>query len=104
MSFSANAQETKQEEPIKYRMQLVYVFDENSSEVEHIFVIGQSGFKTVDALKKFIGRLPAGSILEWAPGCKRMGGEPLLSSEEDMEEFKAFCEEKKIKFVLIPSG
>ena len=105
MAFSVDAQEEKrEEEPIKHRMELIYIFDEASSKTEYIFVVGQSGFKTVNALKKFIGHLPAGSILEWAPGCKSLGGEPLLSSEKDMEEFKAFCEEKKIKFVLIPSG
>ncbi|MCI0486818.1 MAG: hypothetical protein L0229_09480 [Blastocatellia bacterium] len=83
-------------------MELVYIFDDDK--IEHIFVIGNSGFKTVAKLKEFIGRLPSGTTLEWAPGCERLGDEPLLSSEEDMEAFKSYCEEKGIKFVLIPSG
>lgn len=86
----------------KYRMELVYVFD--GDQTEYLFVVGNSGFKTVEALKEFIGRLPAGAMLEWAPGCKRLGDEPLLSSEEEMEAFKSYCQQKGIKFVLIPSG
>ncbi len=37
------------------------------------------------------------------PGCKRMGGEPLLTSEEEMEQFRRFCEQKGVNFVLLPS-
>jgi hypothetical protein len=86
----------------KYRMELVYIFD--GDQTEYLFVIGNSGFKTVVALKKFIESLPEGTTLEWAPGCMRQGDEPLLSSEEEMEAFKSYCQEKGIKFVLIPSG
>jgi hypothetical protein len=97
----ANAQDNAQPPP-KYRMELVYIFEANP--IEYIFVIGISGFKSVDSLKKFSSTLPAGSIVEWAPGCRQMGGEPLLSSEQDMEEFKTFCLEHDIQFILIPSG
>ena len=99
----SNAQETTQPQPPpKYRMELVYIFEANTT--EFIFVIGNAGFKSVASLKNYVGNLPAGSTLEWAPGCMRMGGEPLLSSEQDLEEFKAFCAEKNINFVLVPSG
>jgi hypothetical protein len=98
-----HAQDNPQPQPpLKYRMELVYIFEANPT--EYMFVIGNSGFKSVDSLKKFLSTLPAGSILEWAPGCIRMGGEPLLSSEQDMEEFKTFCLAHDVKFVLIPSG
>ena len=99
----AHAQEGMQPQPPpKYRMELVYIFEVESP--EFIFVIGGVGFKSVTALKKYLSNLPPGSILEWAPGCRRTGGEPLLSSEQEMEEFKAFCAEKNINFVLVPSG
>lgn len=88
--------------PLKYRMELVYIFEDNTQ--EFIFVVGNTGFKSVASLKKFLSALPEGATLEWAPGCIRMGGEPLLSSEQDMKEFKAFCAQKNIKFILIPSG
>src|SRR5688572_33495294 len=86
----ADAQEGAQPQPpAKHRMELVYVFEAGST--EFVFVIGNVGFKSVASLKNYVGNLPPGSTLEWAPGCKRLGGEPLLSSEQEMEEFKAFC-------------
>jgi hypothetical protein len=99
----ARAQEVAQPEPPpKYRMELVYIFEGAST--EFIFVVGNVGFKSVASLKNFLGNLPTGSTLEWAPGCRRLGGEPLLASEQELEEFKAFCAEKNINFVLVPSG
>jgi hypothetical protein len=99
----AHAQDNAQSPaPSKYRLELIYISDVASQ--EYIFVVGTLGFKSVDSLKKFLSNLPPGSILEWAPGCHRWGGEPLLSSEQDMEDFKAFCVEKKIEFILAPSG
>lgn len=102
--FHAQAQERvpPQSPAAKYRMELVYIFEADSPEC--IFVIGDAGFKSVASLKKFLGTLPPGSILEWMPSCVRFGGEPLLSSKEEMEEFKAFCVEKNINFILVPSG
>jgi hypothetical protein len=101
--LQAHAQETWQSpSPPKYRLELVYIFDEGSTEC--IFVVGNVGFKSVASLKKFVGDLPPGSTVEWAPGCRRIGGEPLLSSDEDMDDFKAFCALKKITFILVPSG
>jgi hypothetical protein len=98
-----NAQENGQpQSPPKYRMELVYIFE--ASPTEFILVVDNAGFKSVDSLKEFLSTLPSGSILEWAPGCRRMGDEPLLSSEQEMQEFKVFCAERNIKFVLIPSG
>jgi len=47
---------------------------------------------------------PPGSELRWAPGCERVGGEPLLSSEQDMRDFRKFLEQRGIRFVLVPSG
>jgi hypothetical protein len=88
--------------PLKYQMKLVYIFEADSP--EFIFVIGSIEFKTVASLKNYLSVLPSGSILEWAPGCKRLGSEPLLSSEQEMEEFKAFCAERGINFILVPSG
>ena len=47
--------------------------------------------------------VPANATLEWAPGCKRIGGEPLETVEE-VEALKAFCLERNVKFVQIPGG
>ena len=99
----ARAQEKGESQPPKYQMELVWIVDDGERR-EYVFVIGEVGFKTVDGLKNFIAQLPQGSILEWSPGCKRMGDEPLLSSEEEMYKFKRFCEEHGIEFILHPSG
>ena len=48
--------------------------------------------------------LPPGTTLRWNPGCVRLGGEPLLSSESELDEFQTFCLEHRIDFVLVPSG
>lgn len=70
----------------------------------HIFVVGGIGFNSVTALKKFLGEQPAGTVVEWSPGCMRIGGEPLLSSDKELNDFKKYLEERKIKFVMVPSG
>ena len=98
----AQQEDAQPQPPPKYRMELVYIFEAGTT--EFIFVVGNVGFKSVASLKNFVGQLPPGSTLEWAPGCRRLGGEPLLSSEQEIEEFKAFCVEKNINFVLVPSG
>lgn len=90
------------EPPPAYELHLVYVFE--AAEPESLFVIGNSGFRTVASLKAFLASLPAGTKLTWRPGCLRMGGESLLSSEEEMEEFRRLCLDHEIDFVLVPSG
>ena len=89
-------------EPLVYEMRLVYIFE--TVPTEHIFVIGDSGFKTVASLEKFVATLPGGTTLRWSPGCERFGDEPLLSSERDMARFVAFCRAHRVNFILVPSG
>jgi hypothetical protein len=88
--------------PPVYELHLVAIFE--TPETEFVFVIGGSGFKTVAGLKDFLASRPRGTTLKWSPGCVRIGGEPLLSSDADMEDFKTFCAEHGIDFVLLPSG
>ncbi len=90
----------------KYRMELVYIFETETpgSAPESIIVVGNSGFRSVAALKRFVASLPRGAVLDWAPGCERLGGELLLSSAKDLDDFKAFCKERGIAFMLHPSG
>jgi hypothetical protein len=90
-------------EPAELEMQLVYIF-EDRPDPGYVFVIGQSGFRSVESLKKYLATLPRGTELRWAPGCKRFGGEPLLSSEKDMKDFEAFLSGHGIRFVLVPGG
>jgi hypothetical protein len=88
--------------PAVYELKLVYIFE--TAEPEFVFVVGNSGFKSVASLESFIASLPRGTTLRWNPGCVRLGGEPLLSSEHEMAEFQAFCREHQIHFELVPSG
>lgn len=87
-------------EPVIYKMQLIYIFEDGKT--GYIFAIGQSGFKSLEKLKEWLKHLPKRSIVEWNPGGKRTGGEPLLSNEKDMGDFKKFCAESGIEFHLIP--
>jgi len=91
-----------QREPSNGELRLIYIFE--GPKTEFIFVIGQSGFKSVNSLKRYLETWPPGSELKWAPGCSRLGSEPLLSSDQDMKAFRAFLKKRGIKFVLVPSG
>ena len=90
------------EEPPKYELRLVYLFD--GPQTEFVFVIGNTGFRSVAGLREFLASRPAGTTVRWSPGCVRLGGEPLLSSDSEMDEFREFCREHGIEFVLVPSG
>ena len=67
-------------------------------------MIGNAGFRSVDSLKKFWPACLMDQHSSGRPGACGMGKELLLSSEEEMNSFKSFCEENGIRFVLIPSG
>jgi hypothetical protein len=89
-------------EPLKIELKLIHIFE--GPEPTHLFVIGDSGFTTVESLKGFLSTLPAGSEIKWAPGCMKFGKEPLLSSEKDLEAFKLFLKREGLSLRLIPSG
>jgi hypothetical protein len=96
----------KGRQPEKLTMTLARIADsEKIDGKDYIFVInGVAAYRTLDGLKKYLKDLPKGSTLTWTPGCCRMGGEPLLSSKDEMQKFKEFCESCEISFVLVPAG
>jgi hypothetical protein len=98
--------QTSEGKPEKLTLTLAWIADsKNAGSGEYVFVInGLGAYRTLEGLKKYISGLPKGSVLTWAPTCRRMGDEPLLSSSQEMEKFKAFCESCGIGFILIPSG
>ena len=71
LSLSAASAESRAEPPPAYEMKVVYLFD--TPEPEILFVIGNSGFRTVESLKNFLTSVPPGTKLTWAPGCIRTG-------------------------------
>ena len=83
-------------------MSLQYMFGEGS--VSYKFVLEGKTFETLEAFKKHLETLPEGTHIRWDPGCKRMGGEPLLNSEEEMRAFEAFLAKEKLRLELVPSG
>jgi hypothetical protein len=90
--------------PEKYTLTLAWIADAGTPS-QYIFVLnGRIAYKTIDGLEHNLSILPKGSNLIWDPGCERMGGEPLLSSEIEMKKFKMFCDSIGIKFTLVPSG
>lgn len=103
MILPAFAQDV-QRKPENLTMTLAWIADAGEP-MQYVYVInGVVAYKTVDGLKKYLKSLPKDSTLTWAPSCSRMGGEPLLDSEEEMKKFREFCESAGIKFVLVPSG
>ena len=61
-------------------------------------------FNSVTSLKKYLGKQPAGSTVEWDPGCVRVGNNPLLSSGEEINDLREFLEKRGITFVVFPAG
>ncbi len=65
---------------------------------------GYSAVVASNHLQRYIGlAVPQGSTLEWEPGCDVIGGEPMGSAAE-VEAFAAFCRQRRISFVRVPSG
>jgi hypothetical protein len=76
--------------------------------MQWVFIIvtpeGYPWVSTDDELRSTIEKaVPAEATLEWAPGCKRVGGEPLETAKE-LESLKAFCTGRGVKFVHSLSG
>jgi hypothetical protein len=88
--------------PVVYELRLIRMADTQSP--QYVFAVGNSGFSSAEALKRFIPKLPTGSTLRWDPGCKRGGDEPLLSSKAEMDAFAEVCRKAGIRLELVPSG
>jgi hypothetical protein len=74
-------------------------------EREYLFVLnGIVAYRTLEGLRNHVKGLPKGSTIRWAPGCCRMGDEPLLSSPEELDRFKTFCDSCGVTLDIIPSG
>ena len=99
----AVAPTTPTRQPEKLKLALVQIAE--TDPFEYLFVVNDAiGFKSVESLKKFVAGMIPGSTLTWDPGCVRMGKEPILSSPQDLEAFKAFCADHKVELIIIPSG
>ena len=99
----ALAQDVKPK-PENVTMTLAWIADAGEPK-QYVYVInGVVAYTTLDGLKKYLKDIPKDSTLTLAPGCRRLGNEPLLDSQVEMKKFKEFCESIGIKFSLVPSG
>ena len=94
--------------PPRYRMEVITVADAPFREEMAVVLFAQGGtaFRTLRGLQQFVNSLPQGATLEWSPGCDRgsEGAGVLLASAEQIAAFRAYCQERKVNFVVIPSG
>ncbi len=88
--------------PIVYPLKIIYLFE--TGKTEFIISAGNVGFKSVAALKEWVAKLPPRTTLELDMMCRHLGNEPLVSSEEELNDFKKFCEEHKIILKIRPAG
>jgi hypothetical protein len=74
--------------------------------LEYSFAIDKSRVESITDLKAFLGNLPPGSEITWAPGCLGLGGEPglLQISAPHISDFRSFLKQKGIKFIFVPAG
>ncbi len=90
--------------PENLTMTLAWIADAGDPKQYVLVINGVVAYKTLDGLKKYLKDLPKGSSLTWAPGCCRIGNEPIIGSVDEMKKFKEFCESVGIKFTLVPAG
>jgi len=83
-----------------YEMKLVQIRDEAGS--PWVYVIGYSAFRTVQGLKDWVGRIPEGGTLKWDSASDiPIPGDPLRGPEA-ADDFRKFCEARKINLEIVP--
>ena len=94
--------------PPRYRMEVITVADATPREEIAVALFPQGGtaFKTLRGLQQFVDSLPRGATLEWSPGCDRRSevAGSFLASTEQIAAFRAYCQERKVNFIVVPSG
>jgi hypothetical protein len=88
--------------PITYQMKIVYIYEGDKPEA--IIVVGNAGFKSVASLKNWAMNLPSGTIIEFDTTCKHIENEPVVIFDKEMDDFKDFCKQRNINFVIHPAG
>ncbi|MDP2652596.1 MAG: hypothetical protein Q8Q08_01035 [Candidatus Omnitrophota bacterium] len=83
-----------------YEMKLVQIRDAAGSPCA--YVIGYSAFQTVQGLKDWVAQIPEGNTLRWDSGSDiPIPGDP-LGNPEAAEDFRKFCEARKINLEEVP--
>ena len=88
-----------------YTMSLVMLYSDDVTDYDWVVTLNNSiAFRSIDGLKVFLQKQPNGTTIEWAPGCVRLGDEPLLNSEQELQEFRLFCRKHGFKLTIRSSG
>lgn len=99
-SAPALAEKPPARQPTIYEMKRVQVRDLPGK--PWVYVIGYSAFATLEALKAWVGQIPAGDTLRWDPsGDIPVTGDP-LGDPAAAAELTRFCKDKGIILVRIP--
>jgi hypothetical protein len=84
----------------RYRFELVYVAESRPS--EWLFVISGTGYRTLEALKRGIAKLPKPAALEFYRRGRRSPDEP-LSSEAEVAALINYAKSQDVEFIQVPS-
>ena len=80
-------------------MKLVQIRDEDGS--PWAYVIGYSAFRTMQGLKDWVAQIPEGNTLKWDSSSDiPITGDP-LAGPEAAEDFRKFCEARKINLEIV---
>src|SRR5262249_47190498 len=98
-AVSALAEKPKLQPWQIYELKQVYLADEPGFPV--LYVLGVKAFKTVEALKKDVGQIPAGNKLKWIPASDLpLRGDP-LGDQETQRGFIQFVKGKGIQLEIV---
>jgi hypothetical protein len=84
------------------RLDIVPVLD--ATPRRFVFVLGGVAYETKAGLFAHVEAMPKGSTMVLDPGCRRMGGEPLIDSESEMAELEAHAKKHGVNLKVIPAG
>lgn len=94
-------------QPESVNVYLAHVVDQEKEggKMNFIFVVNNStAFSTLNSFKKYIKELPAKSVVSLNVGDDRIGGEPLISNKNEMDDFKVFCTNAKVTLKIVGGG
>jgi hypothetical protein len=88
--------------PLVYQMKLVYIFDGDKPDA--IINVGNAGFRSVASLKNWAKGLSSGTTIEFQETCRHTDNEPVVMSDKEKADFKDFCKQHNINFIIRPAG
>ena len=75
-----------------------------NGEYEFEYAINDRTFKNYDDLKEYISKLPRENVVEYPNPCSRFSPDQPFTSQEQVEDFKIFCEQHDVALLWHRSG